>query len=83
MRMKLEEWLAEVKRLLAIKRWNYTHKPDAWFFPSDVAPHSAQFKYRCKKLYEAGLLERHGDSKERWGYQYRIKPQVQTTKESK
>jgi len=75
--MKPEEWLEEVKRKLTIKHWNYSHEPDAWFFPSDVAPHDAQFKYRCTRLYEAGLLERHGDSKDRWGYRYRIKPQME------
>lgn len=68
---KHEEWLLEVKRQLTIKRWNHSFKPNEWFFPSDVIPHSTQFKYRCKKLYEAGLLER-SESHGRWGWRYRV-----------
>lgn len=46
--------------------------PDGWFFPSDLIPHSAKLKYACKKLTEKGLMEKRGDSSDRWGYAYRI-----------
>ena len=65
---KLSEWLDEVKR--KIHNFPYGHKENSWFFPCDIAPHSAQFKYRCKKLAEAGLLTRGFNG--RWGYSYRI-----------
>lgn len=46
--------------------------PNGWFFPGDVYPHSQSLKYKCNKLYKLGLLERRGDSSDRWGYSYRI-----------
>ena len=53
--------------------------PDGWFFPTDVAPHDASFKYACQKFHKIGLLERQGDSTDHYGYQYRIrKPQAPT-----
>lgn len=69
----LEEMLEAIKRLLALPRWNYSYKPNEWFFPSDLIPHSAKLKAQCKKLYENGLLERRGDGCNRWGYSYRVK----------
>ena len=74
-RLTLDEMLAKVKSLLGHDFWNpnMRYEQTDWFFPSDLIPHSSQFKYQCKKLYEAGLLERHGDGTNRWGYTYRIK----------
>ena len=72
-RMTIEEMIADLKRRLLAPRWNMKFAIDEWFFPGDVAPHSAQFKYRCKKLYEASLLERQDSSLNRWGYSYRVK----------
>jgi len=72
-RIDLQEALALVKGMLSRKFWNPKHyEPNDWFFPSDLA-NSPQFKYKCKKLYEVGLLERRGDENDRWGYQYRVK----------
>lgn len=70
--INLVEALEDVKRRLATPKWNISHKPHEWFFAGDVAPHSNTFKYRCKKLYEAGVLERQGDGTNRWGYRYRV-----------
>ena len=70
--LTLNELLDEVKRALSIKHWNYSYEPHDWFFPNDVIAHSSQFKYRCNKLYKAGLLDRRGDERDRWGYQYRV-----------
>jgi hypothetical protein len=72
-RLSLDEMLTNVKRRLAIKQWNISFEPNDWFFPSDVSSHNSLFKYQCKKLHEAGLLERQGYSDSRWGYSYRIK----------
>jgi hypothetical protein len=72
-RLSLDGMLANVKRRLAIKQWSISFKMDDWFFPSDVTSHSSNFKYQCKKLYEAGLLERRGNKTDRWGYRYKIK----------
>ena len=63
--------IESIKNLIKIS--DYSFYSD-WFFPSDLIPHSNSFKYSCKKLYEQGKLERQGDSIDRWGYQYRIKP---------
>lgn len=65
--------LENIKRLLAIPRWNYSFEQNDWFFPSDLLPHSTRIKYVCKKLYEVGLLER-TDGYGRWGYRYRVPP---------
>jgi len=70
--MKPEQILEEVIRKLARTYWNYNFKPNEWFFPSDVSPHSTSFKYKCKKLHALGMLERQGDSSDRWGYRYRV-----------
>ncbi|KKL82683.1 hypothetical protein LCGC14_1982290 [marine sediment metagenome] len=67
----LDESLASVIRALAESRCNTKLKPHAPFFPSDAVPHSSKFKYKCKKLYEAGLLER-SEGYGRWGYRYRV-----------
>jgi len=74
MKETLDELLSDIKRLLALKRWNYSYEMNDWFFPSDLIPHSTSVKYRCKKLFIAGLLERQGSSSDRWGYRYRIPP---------
>jgi len=70
--MKAKQMLEEVKKRLTEKHWNYSFKPHSWFFPSDAAPHDASFKYKCKRLYKLGLLERRGDSNARWGFSYRV-----------
>jgi len=70
-RLTSEGMLEEIQRRLAIPTWSYSFTPHAWFFPNDVAPHSASFKYRCKKLHALGLLER-SESYGRWGYRYRV-----------
>ncbi len=65
----LEEMLGGVVQSLNKSRYGYgVHD---WFSPNDVRPFSTSFKYQCKKLYEAGLLER-GLSCGRWGYYYRV-----------
>jgi len=71
-RVTLNEMLDEVKHNLGRKYWSMSFSPDSWFFPSDLSPFNSQFKYRCKKLYEAGMLERQGNSSDRWGYRYRV-----------
>ena len=70
-RVTLDEMLDEVKHRVGISTYHYEN--GSWFMPNDIAPHSSRFKYRCKKLYEAGLLERQGTSRDRWGYSYRVK----------
>lgn len=72
MRQTPEEILQEIIESLARPRWNYKFEPHEWFFPGDVKPHNANFKRQCKRLYELGLLERHGDGANRWGYSYRV-----------
>ena len=62
--------LSDIKRLLA-----QHGKLDEEFFPSDLISHSSALKYTCKKLYKQGVLERKGDSNNRWGYTYQIKNQ--------
>lgn len=71
-RLNPDDMIAEVERKLTAKYWNMSFTLDSWFFPSDLCPHSLAFKYRCKKLYELGLLERQGDGRARWGYRYHI-----------
>jgi hypothetical protein len=68
-----EEALADVKRCLLLPQWQRKANPTAWFFPSDIVNHSSSFKYKCEKLYKAGLLERNGSPDDRWGFQYRVK----------
>jgi len=63
--------LEDIKNL--IKKSKYNYQSNSWFFPSDLIPHSSSLKYACKKLYERGELERHGNETYKWGYQYRIK----------
>ena len=70
-RETLDESLSDVKILLAIPH-RYTIDPYSWWMPSDVLPHSPQFKRKCVKLCKAGLLERRGDGSSRWGYSYRL-----------
>jgi hypothetical protein len=63
-------------------KWNFEKlkniiKTEDWFFPSDIIPHSTAFKYACNKFSEQGLLEKRGDKRDRWGYQYKVKPAAQ------
>jgi len=58
-------------KMIVLKNSNYIGD-DGWFFPGDIVPHSTKFKYACKKYYKDGLLDRMGDSSDRWGYQYKI-----------
>ena len=60
--------IEDIKEL--VRRKN--SRSDGWFFPSDIIPHSAKFKYACKKYHHLGKLERFGNSKDRWGYMYRF-----------
>ncbi len=71
-RLTLDEMLIDLKRRMGNPH-RFNIKTDDWFFPCDVTPHSTKLKYRCNKLYKAGILERQGDGKDRWGYRYRIK----------
>lgn len=70
-RLNPTEMMAGVRRRLTAKYWNMSFTLDDWFFPNDLSPHNARFKYMCKKLYGLGLLER-TDSAGRWGYKYHI-----------
>jgi len=70
-RLNPNEMMAEVRHCLIRKYWNMSFTLDSWFFPSDLHPYDASFKYRCKKLYELGLLER-DNSAGRWGWRYHI-----------
>lgn len=70
-RLDPAEGIAEIKRRLTAKYWNMSFTLDDWFFPGDLSPHSARFKYMCKKLYALGLLER-TESYGRWGWRYHI-----------
>lgn len=54
---------------------SYEIKPNDWFFPSDVYPHSAKFKYRCGVLAKAGIIET-DNSSGRWGKKYRVPENV-------
>jgi len=63
--------IESIKNLITNSKYNYDLKD--WFFPSDLIPHSSQLKYSCKKLHKQGKLERNGDGRDRWGYQYKIK----------
>jgi hypothetical protein len=71
-RLTLAEKLAELRQELQVSK---RHNQNSWFFPSDLA-HGSAIKYQCRKLYEAGLIERRGDPDSRWGYQYRITTEV-------
>lgn len=61
------EGLESVER----RQRSYAIKPNDWFFPSDVYPHSAKFKYRCGVLAKAGIIET-DNSSGRWGKRYRV-----------
>ena len=65
------EMMEEVRRLLTKEYWNMSFTLDSWFFPSDLIPFSTVFKYKCKKLFKLGLLER-SNGAGRWGYRYHI-----------
>ena len=69
-RLSPEEMIAQIKRLMAISHYPFN---DGWFMPSDLIPFSSSLKYQCRKLYGLGLLERQGDTSNRWGYSYKIK----------
>lgn len=69
--MKTKYNLDYIRNRLVNSPYGYTEC--SWFRPSDVAPHSSQFKYACEKLYKAGLLDREGDRFDHVGYQYRIR----------
>lgn len=71
-RLNPDEMMAEVKERLTAEYWSMSFTLDSWFFPGDLYPHSTAFRYKCKKLYELGLLERQGDWGARWGYRYHI-----------
>ena len=70
-RLDFDEMMAQVRRYLTRKYWSMSFTLDSWFFPSDLSPFDAGFKYRCKKLYEMGLLERSASAGRR-GYRYHI-----------
>ena len=73
MKIIYAEWILDLEKRLTATYWNMHFTLDSWFFCGDLAPHSTKIKYRCKRLYELGLVERRGNSSNRWGFQYKLR----------
>ena len=65
-------WTFEAIKDCVVKSQDKIHD-NGWFFPGDVIPHGDRFKRACVKYYKQGLLERRGDSGDRWGFMYKLK----------
>lgn len=71
----LDDVISGLESVQKRQRSGYSIKPNDWFFPSDVYPHSARFKYRCSVLAKAGIIET-DNSTGRWGKRYRVPENV-------